>query len=138
MVEIHSIPFSLFQATDTEAQHAELEEAIKRVLELGKFIRCAEVADHESQFTTWLGYGKAVGVASGTDTLDLILRSLHIGFGHKVAFPALSADACVSAVRRSGTEIDQDSPESWHLSDLNPPIPFFWHLPHTTTALTNT
>ena len=55
-----------------------IDSAVMRVLSGGAYILGREVAAFEEEFAAWNGSGFAVGCASGTDALELILRALHL------------------------------------------------------------
>ncbi|HET8627885.1 MAG TPA: DegT/DnrJ/EryC1/StrS family aminotransferase [Thermomicrobiales bacterium] len=84
------------------ARRAELDAAIARVLDRGWFVLGAEVAAFEAEFAAYLGAGHAVGVASGTDAIELALRALDIGPGDEVLVPAMTAAFSALAVGRAG------------------------------------
>lgn len=97
--------FPHFPAEDCRAHRHLIEEAIQRVIESGNFILGEEVAAFEREFAEFLGIGHAVGVASGTDAIELMLRALDIGEGDRVVVPSLTASATAAGVRRAGAEV---------------------------------
>jgi dTDP-4-amino-4,6-dideoxygalactose transaminase len=84
------------------AQKAAIDAAITGVLESGRYILGATVAKFEQEFAAYLGVKHAVGVASGTDAIELALRALEIGAGQAVIAPSHTAVATVAAVERAG------------------------------------
>ena len=78
---------------------------IRRVLDGGQFVLGQEVQEFETEFAHYLNAGATLGVASGTDAIELMLRALDIGPGDKVVVPALTADASAAGVRRAGAEV---------------------------------
>jgi dTDP-4-amino-4,6-dideoxygalactose transaminase len=84
------------------AQKAAIDAAISGVLESGRFILGTTVAKFEQEFAAYLGAKHAVGVASGTDAIELALRALEIGAGQAVIAPSHTAVATVAAVERAG------------------------------------
>jgi dTDP-4-amino-4,6-dideoxygalactose transaminase len=82
-----------------------LDEAMRRVLDGGQFVLGREVECFEREFARFLNVGESVGVASGTDAIELMLRGLGIGRGDKIVLPALTADACAAGVNRAGAEV---------------------------------
>jgi dTDP-4-amino-4,6-dideoxygalactose transaminase len=94
------------------AQRAEIDAAIHRVLAGGRYVLGEEVAAFEAEFADWLGVGEAVGVASGTDAIELALRAVGIGPGLAVIAPSHTAVATVAAIERTGARpvlVDVDS-----------------------------
>lgn len=68
----------------------ELDAIIRDVLESGQFVLGSHVSALEEQFADYLGAGRAVGVASGTDALLLALVALGTGAGDEVITSAFS------------------------------------------------
>jgi dTDP-4-amino-4,6-dideoxygalactose transaminase len=63
---------------------ADIDAAIKNVLEDGQFILGPNVAELEKKIAAYHGVSHAIGVASGTDALLLSLRACGIGAGDEV------------------------------------------------------
>ena len=61
------------------AAQAEIDAAIKRVMASGHYILGPELENFEKEFSAWLGVNGTVGVANGTDALELALRAAGIG-----------------------------------------------------------
>jgi len=72
----------------TASLKSELLAACSRVLDSGWYVLGDEVSAFEDEFAKWVGVDHAVGVASGTDALQLALRALGIGPGDEVIIPA--------------------------------------------------
>ena len=62
----------------------EIDEAIARVIDSGRFINGPEVERFEAEFARYCGANHCVGVGNGLDALHLILRSLGVGPGDEV------------------------------------------------------
>jgi dTDP-4-amino-4,6-dideoxygalactose transaminase len=73
-----------------------------RVLGSTSFILGAEVAEFEASFARFVGVPHCIGVANGTDALELALRSLGIGAGDEVVVPTNSFIASALAISRAG------------------------------------
>jgi dTDP-4-amino-4,6-dideoxygalactose transaminase len=84
------------------AQRAEFDAAIARVLAGGRYVLGDEVAAFEAEFAAYLGVKEAVGVASGTDAIELALRVAGIGPGQAVIAPSHTAVATIAAIERAG------------------------------------
>ncbi len=91
---------------DLKAQTAalmdELEVAARRVMAGGWFVLGGEVTAFEGEFAGLVGSGHAIGVASGTDALQLALRALDIGHGDRVLTAPNSAVPTAVAVCQAG------------------------------------
>jgi len=96
------------------AAQAEIDAAVRRVLESGRYILGPEVEAFEHEFAAWLGAGGAVGVANGTDALELALAAVGVGPGDRVATAANSVSATAAAIAALGAvpvfcEVEADS-----------------------------
>ncbi len=84
------VPFN-----DVKAGHdaiaPDLEEAFQRVLRSDRLILGREVELFEAEFAAYCGTEHCVGVASGTETLQLALLARGIGPGDEVITPPLTA-----------------------------------------------
>jgi dTDP-4-amino-4,6-dideoxygalactose transaminase len=91
---------------DVKAQYApllpELRERIDAVLESGRFILGPNVTEFEREAAAFLGVRETVGVANGTDAIELVLAALGIGPGDEVVCPAFTFYATVEPVLRRG------------------------------------
>ena len=67
-----TIPLVDLQA-QYRAHSAEIDEAIRRVVESGRFIGGSEVTGFEAGFAAFVGAAAATGVASGTAAVHLAL-----------------------------------------------------------------
>ncbi|MDP2137654.1 MAG: DegT/DnrJ/EryC1/StrS family aminotransferase [Candidatus Didemnitutus sp.] len=86
------------------AAKPEIDAAVARVLASGTYIHGPELAAFEEEFATYLGVGGVVGVANGTDAIELALRALGVGAGDKVVTVANTVTATVSAIVATGAE----------------------------------
>ena len=80
----------------------EFDLAWKTVLDHGHFVGGPEVERFEREFATYCGTKACIGVANGTDALDLILRGLRIGRGDEVIVPTNTFIATAEAVCATG------------------------------------
>ena len=88
---------------------AELDAAVARVIDQAAFIGGEEVAAFEREFAAFLGARHAVGVANGTDALELALQALGIGAGDAVlTVPFTFAAPLEAIVRRGATPLLAD------------------------------
>ena len=75
-----------------------IRAAIDRVLDSGCYILGPEVTDFENEFAAYLGLPHALGVANGTEALELALRAAGVQPGDKVATVAHTVTATVTAI----------------------------------------
>jgi dTDP-4-amino-4,6-dideoxygalactose transaminase len=81
---------------------AEALARISEVVEQGDFVGGAAVAAFEAAWAAYCGRTHAVGVANGTDAIELALRALGIGPGDEVIVPANTFIATAEAVVAAG------------------------------------
>lgn len=86
------------------AAQAEIDDAVLRVLRSGHYILGPELAAFERELASFIGAKGAVGVANGTDAIELALRACGIGPGDKVATVANSVTATVAGIVAAGAE----------------------------------
>ncbi len=84
------------------AHKAEIDTAVLQVLASGWYILGEEVTAFEQEFAAWIGAQHAIGVANGTDALELALRACDIGPGDAVLTVSNTAVATVAAIERCG------------------------------------
>ena len=83
-------------------QRAAIDAAIARVLDGGVYILGKEVAAFEAAFADFVGVSNAIGVASGTDAIEIALRACGIGSGDLVFSVSHTAVATIAAIERAG------------------------------------
>jgi dTDP-4-amino-4,6-dideoxygalactose transaminase len=86
----------------TAGLRAELDPAINAVLSHCQFVHGPECAAFEAEFAAFIGAPHAVGLGSGTDALQFILRGLGIGAGDEVITVANSFIASAEAISHAG------------------------------------
>ena len=86
------------------AAQADIDAAIKRVLVSGLYIMGPELAAFEQEFAGWLGTAGAVGLANGTDAIELALVAAGLGRGDKVVTVANTVSATVAAIGAAGAQ----------------------------------
>src|SRR5262245_11876982 len=84
------------------AHKREIDEAVRRTLDSGRYILGEQSREFEREFAAYLGANRCVGVASGTDALHLALRAAGVGAGDVVITVAHTAVATVAAVGMAG------------------------------------
>jgi dTDP-4-amino-4,6-dideoxygalactose transaminase len=114
---------SSVRLVDLKAQHREIADEVRRgleaVFENTSFILGKEVAAFEADFAAHSGARHCVGVASGTDAIELMLRAAGIGPGDEVILPANTFIATALAVVRAGaTPVLTDCDPATYLIDV--------------------
>lgn len=84
------------------AQRAEIEQAITRTLEGGRYILGDEVTTFEREFAAFAKASHGIAVANGTDALEVALRALDLPPGSGVVTVSHTAVATVAAIERAG------------------------------------
>jgi dTDP-4-amino-4,6-dideoxygalactose transaminase len=95
------VPFVDFRP-QLAAVRGELDAALARVLDSGWFVLGPEGEAFERELAQAFGAGEAVGVANGTDALQLSLRALGIGPGDEVITSSISAAFTALAIVQCG------------------------------------
>ncbi|HJV74593.1 MAG TPA: DegT/DnrJ/EryC1/StrS family aminotransferase [Noviherbaspirillum sp.] len=103
---------------DLHAQYqsikAEIDGAIEAVIRETAFINGPYVKNFEAQFAAYVGAEHCVGVANGTDALEIAIEALRLPKGSEIIVPGNSFIASSEAVTRSGhkvvfTDVDHES-----------------------------
>lgn len=91
---------------DLAWQHAQVADEVAagwaEVLAATAFVGGPQVARFEDDFAAYVGVSHCVGVANGTDAIELALRALRIGPGDECVLPANTFIATAEAVVRTG------------------------------------
>jgi dTDP-4-amino-4,6-dideoxygalactose transaminase len=94
---------------DLKWQHAEIVDEVaagfEAVMSSTAFIQGPQVAEFERAFAAFCDVRNCVGVASGTDALEMAVRSLDLGAGDEVIVPANSFIASTLGVIRAGAQV---------------------------------
>lgn len=102
----------------------ELLAAAERVLDSNWFVLGNEVANFETEFASWVGVPHAIGVASGTEALQLALMAVGVSAGDEVivaanALPTAYGVAATGATLRFADVRECDyNLDPAHVSDL--------------------
>jgi dTDP-3-amino-2,3,6-trideoxy-4-keto-D-glucose/dTDP-3-amino-3,4,6-trideoxy-alpha-D-glucose/dTDP-2,6-dideoxy-D-kanosamine transaminase len=83
----------------------ELQAALARVAQSGWYVHGPEHAAFQSEFAHFLGVGHCVGVASGTDALELAIRAVGDGRDGSVLTAANAGGYTTTAARCAGREV---------------------------------
>jgi dTDP-4-amino-4,6-dideoxygalactose transaminase len=93
---------------DLAWQRAQIEDEVQSgfaaVLKRCDFIGGGAVKQFEEEYAAFLGVRHVVGVANGTDAIEMALRALGVGLGDEVIIPANTFIATAEAVVRAGAK----------------------------------
>ncbi len=91
---------------DLASMHAEIAGEVERgfaeLIASGAFVQGPQVSAFEAAFAAFSEVRHCVGVANGTDALELALRAVSVGHGDEVILPANTFIATAEAVARTG------------------------------------
>lgn len=85
-----------------KSYQTEIEEAVLAVMRGNRYVLGEEVASLEKEFADYIGTASSIGVANGTDAIELALRALDIGYGDEVITVSHTAVATVAAIESTG------------------------------------
>ena len=80
----------------------EIDAAVARVLDSGWYLLGGEGESFEREFAAALDVAHAVGVANGTDAIELALRALDVGPGDEIVTQANTCVPTIAAIERTG------------------------------------
>ena len=108
---------------DLLSMHAEIAPEVDAgfagLLGSGAFVQGPQVGAFEAAFADYCGVRHCVGVANGTDAIELALRAVGIGAGDEVILPANTFIATAEAVARAGaTPVLVDCDPEYLLMDM--------------------
>lgn len=83
----------------------EIDQAIKNVIYESAFIGGKYVTKFEEQFAEYQQAEFCIGVANGTDALEIAIESLNLPLGSEIIVPANSFIASSESVSRSGHQV---------------------------------
>ena len=83
---------------------SEIEACVLKVLRGGKYILGNELEEFEKSFSEYIGTKFGIGVANGTDAIEIALRALNIGFNDEVITVSHTAIPTVAAIVASGAK----------------------------------
>ena len=82
----------------------EIEEAVLSVMRGNRYVLGEQINLLEKEFADYIGSTSAIGVANGTDAIELALRALDIGLGDEVITVSHTAVATVAAIEATGAD----------------------------------
>lgn len=98
----------------------EIDTAIKRVLNSGRYILSDEVSGFEKEFADYIGCKYVIGVGNATDGLILSLKAFGIGAGDEIITTPFTAIPTVSAIIATGAKpVFADIDEKTFLIDID-------------------
>ena len=92
---------------------SEIENVVLEVMNSGRFILGQQVELFEKEFAEFIGVSDVIGVANGTDAIEITLRALGIKQGDEVITVSHTAVATVAAIEAAGAipvlvDVDSD------------------------------
>lgn len=81
---------------------AEMDAAVKRVLDSGWYLLGKENEEFEREFAEWCGVKHCIGCANGLDALKLIIQAYGFGPGDEIIAPANTYIASLIAISANG------------------------------------
>lgn len=84
---------------------SDIDAAIARVIAESAFIGGSHCQAFEQDFGAWIGASHCIGVANGTDALEIALEGLDLPKGSEVIVPGNSFIASSEAVSRGGLKV---------------------------------
>ena len=99
--EMTAIPLVDLRAAHAQVA-AEIQAGFDEMMSSAAFIKGEVVAAFEREYAAVTGVGHCVGVANGTDALELALRAAEVSAGAEVIMPANTFVATAEAVVRAG------------------------------------
>ena len=85
-----------------ERHRAEMDAAVKRVLDSGWYLLGKECEAFEREFAAYCGTRHAIGCANGLDALKLIIRAYGFGPGDEIIAPANTYIASLISISANG------------------------------------
>lgn len=85
-----------------EAHRAELDRAIKEVMDSGWYVLGQHCEQFEKNFAAYCGTRYAIGVANGLDALKLVVKAYGFGQGDEIIVPANTYIASILAITENG------------------------------------
>ena len=95
-----------------KSYQSEIEDAVISVMRGNSYVLGEQVRYLEREFAEYIGTSSAIGVANGTDAIEIALRALNIGFGDEVITVSHTAVATIAAIEATGASavlVDVDS-----------------------------
>ena len=96
-----TIPFFRYSHV-FEQQREEILSAMTAVMERGAFILQSDLLEFEASLAGFIRSNHSVGVANGTDGLNIALRAIGIGPGEEVIVPSHTYVASVASIHFTG------------------------------------
>src|SRR5436190_23369827 len=80
----------------------EIDGAIRQVVASGRYVLGPRLAAFEEEFAGYCGVGHCIGVANGTDALEIAIRALGCGPGDEVITVANAGMYATAAILAAG------------------------------------
>jgi dTDP-4-amino-4,6-dideoxygalactose transaminase/predicted dehydrogenase len=124
VVRVHRGRDAAIPLVDLAIQHREIEGEVRAgfdaVMNSGEFVLGPAAEEFERVYAKFCGVRHCIGVANGTDALELSVRALGLGRGDEIILPANTFIASALAVVRAGAEpVLVDSDPDYHQIDVS-------------------
>ncbi len=90
--------------TQYQRYRTDIDARMRKVLDHGNYVMGPEIAELEQQLAAYVGVRHALTVASGTDSLEIALRALGIGYGDEVITVPFTWISTAEAVAQVGAK----------------------------------
>ena len=87
-----------------KSYQSEIENAVISVMRGNSYVLGEQVKILEREFAEYIGVSSVIGVANGTDAIEIALRALNIGFDDEVITVSHTAVATIAAIEAFGME----------------------------------
>jgi dTDP-3-amino-2,3,6-trideoxy-4-keto-D-glucose/dTDP-3-amino-3,4,6-trideoxy-alpha-D-glucose/dTDP-2,6-dideoxy-D-kanosamine transaminase len=101
--------------------HEELASAARRVVERGWYVLGSECTEFEREFARYCGSADCIGVANGTDAIELALRAVGVAPGDRVATVANAgfySSTAIHAIGAAPVYVDVDETQGMSVASL--------------------
>lgn len=106
--------------TQYKSLKKEVNQAFRKTASSASFVKGPTLEEFENKFAKFIGVKHSIGVASGTDALEISLRVLDIGKGDEVILPANTFVATAYAILYVGAKptLVDINPKTYNISSV--------------------
>ncbi|MCF8428667.1 MAG: DegT/DnrJ/EryC1/StrS family aminotransferase [Bacteroidia bacterium] len=97
----------------------DIDRAIENIISETSFIGGAAIKNFEEEFRSYLGVNYFVSCANGTDSIEILLKAMGVGYGDEVIVPAISWISTSEAVSNiNATPVFVDVEKDYYCMDV--------------------